>query len=108
MGLDGNFAQQQFLETDVCNGSLADIAACLSDVRFTPESGHQLGFEGNGSTTLYVIMVRRMPLSVHSPTGSTVTAFSTTSRTRGLMRIWPRLASSQSLEATLDTVPIAP
>ena len=29
-----------FLLADVRFGSLADIAACLSDVRFTPESGH--------------------------------------------------------------------
>jgi len=30
------------LPLDVCFGSLADIATCLSNVRFTPNSGHQL------------------------------------------------------------------
>jgi len=48
-----------------------------------------------------------MPLSVNSPTGSTVTAFSTFVSTRGLIKIWPGFASSQSREATLDTVPMA-
>jgi len=71
-------------------------------VRFTPKSGHwlsvledplsaksghQFGLAGNGSSTLYVIIGRRMPLSANSPTGSIVTAFSTACRTRGLMRI---------------------
>ncbi len=48
-----------------------------------------------------------MPLSANSPTGSTMTAFSTAISTRGLIRICPGRASSQSREATLDTVPIA-
>jgi hypothetical protein len=46
-------------------------------------------------------------LSSNSPTNSTVTASLTAIRTRGLIKIWPALASSQSLEATLDTVPMA-
>jgi hypothetical protein len=29
------------MRPDVCFGSLADIAAALPNVRFTPESGHQ-------------------------------------------------------------------
>ena len=40
MGFDGHFAQQQFQETDVRFGSLADIEACPRDVRFTPKSRH--------------------------------------------------------------------
>ena len=70
-------------------------------------SGHQFGLEPIGAMTLYVIIGRRIPLSANSPTCSTVTALSTASRTRGLMRIWPGLASSQSRDATFDTVPIA-
>src|SRR5690242_9895742 len=38
---------------------------------------------------------------------STATAFSTAINTRGLISIWPGLASSQSRDATLETVPIA-
>jgi hypothetical protein len=47
------------------------------------------------------------PLNSNSPTGSTFTASSTLVSTRGLMRICPGLASSQSREATFDTVPTA-
>ena len=50
---------------------------------------------------------RLIPFNSNSPTGSTVTAFSTAASTRGLMSICQALASSQSREATLDTVPIA-
>src|SRR6516162_10863123 len=32
------------------------------------KSGHQFGLEGKASRTLYVIIGRRMPLSVNSPT----------------------------------------
>src|SRR5262249_18607637 len=69
-------------------------------VRFTPESGHsqctrpcvlwaksghQFNFEGKSSRTLYAIIGR--PFKANSPTGSTVTAFSTFVRTRGLIKI---------------------
>jgi hypothetical protein len=40
MGFNGHFAQRQFLETDVRDGSKADIALGPRHVRFTPESGH--------------------------------------------------------------------
>ena len=59
------------------------------------------------ATTLYAAKGRRIPLSANSPTGSTVTAFSTFVSTRGLMRICPGFASSQRREATLETVPMA-
>jgi hypothetical protein len=39
-----------------------------------------------------------MPLSANSPTGSTVTAFSIFVSTRGLIKICPGFASSQSRE----------
>jgi sulfide:quinone oxidoreductase len=42
----------------------------------------------------------RLPLSSNSPTGSTVTASLTAISTRGLIRICPGLASSQSREAS--------
>ena len=58
-------------------------------------------------TTLYAANGRLIPLSANSPTGSTFTAFSTFVSTRGLIKICPGFASSQSREATLDTVPIA-
>jgi hypothetical protein len=48
-----------------------------------------------------------MPLSEKSPTGSTAMSFSTVIKTRGLIRICPDFASSQSRDAMLDTVPIA-
>ena len=57
--------------------------------------------------TLYAARGRLIPFNSNSPTGSTFTAFSTFISTRGLIRICPGLASSQSREATLDTVPIA-
>jgi hypothetical protein len=83
-------------------GSRADMPTPISDVCFTPEScrgfrrparplwainGHQFSLEGEESRTLYASMGRRMPLSVNSATGSTLTALSTACRTRGLMRI---------------------
>src|SRR5262249_874747 len=107
---------------DVCFGSKADIGACPRDVRFTPESGHcrpdeecllcaksghQFYSEFEDASTLYAAIGRRMPFSSNSPTGSTVTALSMACRTRGLMRIWPGLASSQRREATFETVPMA-
>ena len=46
-------------------------------------------------------MGRLIPFNSNSPTGSTFTAFSTFVSTRGLMRICPGLASSQSREATI-------
>jgi hypothetical protein len=49
----------------------------------------------------------RMPLSANSPTGSVLTIFSTANKTRGLIRIWLGLASSQSRDAKLETVPFA-
>ena len=48
---------------------------------------------------LKAIIGRRMPLRANSPTGSTVTAFSTFVSTRGLIKICPGFASSQSREA---------
>ena len=59
------------------------------------------------ATTLYAARSRLIPFNSNSPTGSTLTAFSTFISTRGLIRIWPGLASSHSLEATLETVPMA-
>ena len=59
------------------------------------------------ATTLYAARGRLIPFNSNSPTGSTVTAFSTFINTRGLMTICPGLASSHSREATLDTVPMA-
>src|SRR5262249_8852116 len=88
-------------------GSRTDILRASAHVCFTPESGHQFGFDGEDSRTLYATIGRRMPFSSNSPTGSTVTAFSMAWRTRGLMRIWPGLASSQRREATFETVPMA-
>src|SRR5262249_29302013 len=74
-------------------------------VRQTPA---RLGYlSDDGATTLYAARGRLIPFSTNSPTGSTFTAFSTFVSTRGLMRIWPGLASSQSREAALETVPIA-
>ena len=57
--------------------------------------------------TSYAAMGRLIPFNSNSPTGSTLTAFSTFVRTRGLIRICPGLASSHKREATLETVPIA-
>ena len=54
-----------------------------------------------------MIRGRLIPFNSNSPTGSTVTAFSTFVSTRALIRICPGLASSQRREATLDTVPMA-
>src|SRR5262249_9544698 len=65
----------------------ADIADRDGHVRFMPKTDIQFGFAGNGSSTLYLIIGRRMPLSQNSPTGSIVTAFSTACRTWALMRI---------------------
>ena len=59
------------------------------------------------ATTLYAARGRLIPFNSNSPIGSTFTAFSTFVSTRALIRICPGLASSQSREATLDTVPIA-
>jgi ABC transporter substrate binding protein len=59
------------------------------------------------ANTLCAVIGRRMPLSEKSPMVSTVTALSTASRTRGLIRIWPGWASSHSRDATFDTVPTA-
>jgi hypothetical protein len=56
---------------------------------------------------LYAAKGRLIPFNSNSPTDSTFTAFSTFINTRGLMRIWPGFASSQSREATFDTVPMA-
>ena len=65
------------------------------------------GLYDMAARTLYAARGRLIPFNSNSPTGSTVTAFSTAASTRGLMSICPALASSQSREATLDTVPIA-
>jgi len=46
------------------------------------------------ASTLYAARGRPIPLSVNSPTGSTVTASLTAVKTRGLIRICPGLASS--------------
>ena len=64
-------------------------------------------FPDLAESTLYAVNGRLMPLSLNSPTGSTVMAFSTAIKTRGLIKICPGLASSQSRDATLDTVPMA-
>jgi hypothetical protein len=40
MGSNRHFAQQQYSGSNVRFGSKADIAGCLINVRFTPESGH--------------------------------------------------------------------
>jgi hypothetical protein len=58
-------------------------------------------------TTLYAARGRPIPFNSNSPTGSTLTAFSTATSTRALTSICPGLASSQSRDATLDTVPMA-
>ena len=42
MGFGGQLAQQQSEAAHVRFGSKADIGASLHDVRFTPESRHQL------------------------------------------------------------------
>jgi hypothetical protein len=63
--------------------------------------------DGEAATSLYAARGRRIPFNSNSPTGSTFMASSTFVSTRGLMRICPGLASSQSRDATLDTVPIA-
>src|ERR1700758_4971191 len=54
---------------------------------FCANSGHQFDLDGEDSRTLYAGIGRRMPLRVNSPMASTITAFSTACRTRGLMRI---------------------
>ena len=59
------------------------------------------------ATTLYAARGRLIPFNSNSPTGSIFTAFSTFINTRGLMRICPGLASSQSREATFERVPMA-
>ena len=51
------------------------------------KSRHQFGLELEDASTLYAAIGRRMPFRLNSPTGSTVTAFSTACRTRGLIRI---------------------
>jgi hypothetical protein len=47
-------------------------------------------------TTLYAARGRLIPFNSNSPTGSTVTAFSTFVSTRGLIKICPGFASSQA------------
>jgi hypothetical protein len=54
--------------------------------------------------TLYAAKGRLIPLSVNSPTGSTFTASSMAISTRGVRRICPGFASSQSREATLGVI----
>jgi hypothetical protein len=39
-GMNNAFALQNSLVAHVSDGSLADIAAALPNIRFTPESGH--------------------------------------------------------------------
>src|SRR5215469_14418140 len=88
----------------------ADIGTQPLNVRFVPKadiSRHQFGLEIEGASTLYAVIGRRMPLRLNSPTSSMVMVLSTASMTRGLIRICPGLASSQSREATFETVPIA-
>ena len=60
-------------------------------------------FGATAAMTLYAATGRRIPLSASSPTCSAMTASSTAKRTRGLIKTWPGLASSQRREATLDT-----
>ena len=59
-------------------------------------------------TTLKAFTGRWKPFSVSSPTPSTSAISSTPPATRCESRIWPGLASPQSREARLVTVPIAP
>ncbi len=79
--------------------------------RFTVPPASALSYFGPDATpavtTLYAARGRLIPFNANSPTGSTCTVFSTFVSTRGLMRICPGFASSQSREATLDTVPMA-
>jgi hypothetical protein len=58
-------------------------------------------------STLYAAIGRLIPFNSNSPTGSTCTASSTATSTRGLMSICPGFASSQRRDATFETVPIA-
>ena len=44
MGFSAQFAQRQIEAAHVRFGSLAGIARCQVDVRFTPKSGHQFWF----------------------------------------------------------------
>ena len=55
--------------------------------------------------TLYAARGRLIPFNSNSPTGSTLTAFSTFINTRGLIRICPGLASSQSREVYVGDGP---
>jgi hypothetical protein len=82
------------------DGAIVFRAACAS-------TGHQFGLELEDASTLYAAIGRRMPFSANSPTASTITAFSIACRTRGRMRICPGFASSQSRDATFETVRIA-
>jgi hypothetical protein len=41
MGFNDQVARQQFSGPDVRNGSKPDMTASISDVRFTPKSGHR-------------------------------------------------------------------
>ena len=88
----------------------ADMCGATRHVRYVPIA--DIGapsqiFADTAESTLYAVKGRLMPLSLNSPTGSTLIASSTAIKTRGLMRICPGLASSQSRDATLDTVPMA-
>ena len=83
-------------------GAFSRASSCSGDEAAWPDTHAEMV-----ASTLYAARGRLMPLSVNSPTGSTVTAFSTFVSTRGLIKICPGLASSQRREATLATVPIA-
>jgi hypothetical protein len=61
-------------------------------------------FGDAAESTLYAAKGRLMPLSLNSPIGSTLIASATAIKTRGLIKIGPRFASSQSRDATLDIV----
>jgi hypothetical protein len=76
----------------------AGLSALAASLRAIYQEGQRGNPAANG---------RLIPFNSNSPTGSTVTAFSTFVSTRGLIRICPGFASSHSREATLDTVPMA-
>src|SRR6516225_3526018 len=94
-------------ESHHSNGITEHDCLQLTSATKPAKSGHQFGLELEDASTLYAAIGRRMPFSANSPTASTITAFSIACRTRGLMRICPGFASSQSRDATFETVPIA-
>ena len=71
------------------SSAMLTFATAVAWPLWWPEADAYQGFDGEAATTLYAARGRLIPFNSNSPTGSTVTAFSTFVSTRGLIRICP-------------------